>query len=118
MDDGHEVLSQLLWSVSSAMASACVAPVLLVNDQLNATCVEKKLEKVEPESGESVAVCDNNLLDEALDASDDQTLNTGALETHTGADVLDNSVSGIFFSKVTNLAIQIALLLVRRYSTI
>ncbi|KAJ3019792.1 hypothetical protein HKX48_001765 [Thoreauomyces humboldtii] len=100
VDDGHEVFSQLSWSVLSAAARARVAPIDCVDDQVNSTSVEKKFKDVESDTGKLIALGDNNLLDKAFDAFDDQTLNTGALEIHSLTDIFDNCASGILFGKI------------------
>lgn len=117
MNDGHEVLGKLLGPVLSSAPDASI-PFLVIDDQSNVASVENELEKLEPEADESIPVGDNNFLDKALDALDDQTAKTGAVVTNSRTDIFDNNVSGMLLNKIRNLSIQTSLLLARRYSAI
>ena len=111
MNNGHEVLCELLRSVSNPSVSFSI-PSLVIDDQSNVTCLENELEKLDPEADETVPVGDNNLLDQSLDAFDDQGAKTGAVEVNSRTDVFDNCPSGILFNKVRNLSIQISLMVI------
>ena len=107
MYDGHEVLGELLRSVSNPLVNASI-PFLIIDDQSNVTCVENKLEKFKPETDKSVSVSDNNFLDQSLDTLDDHGAKTGAVVVNSRTDIFDNSSSGILLNKVRNLSIQIS----------
>ena len=83
-------------------------PSFVIDNQSNVTCFENELEKLEPETDESVPMGDNNLLDQSLDRFDDQGAKTGAVEVNSRTDVFDNCPSRILFNKVRNLSIQIS----------
>jgi purine-nucleoside phosphorylase len=108
VNNGHEIFGELLRSVSNTLVVNVSIPSLIIDDQSSATCFENKLEKFEPKTDEAIPVGDNNLLDQAFDALDDQGAKTGAVEVNSRIDVFDNSPSGIFFNKVRNLSIQIS----------
>jgi hypothetical protein len=107
MNNGHEVLDKLLRSVSKSRVNVSI-PSLVIDDQSNMTCLENDSEKLEPETDKAVPVGDNNLLDQSLDAFDDQGAKTGAVVVNSRADIFDNCSSGILFNKVRNLSIQIS----------
>jgi len=74
VNDGHEVFGEL--SRAICCSHVLVIPSIAIDDQFNTTGVEKKFEKLDPESSESVAVGDNNFLDHSLDTRLDQGLLT------------------------------------------
>lgn len=78
------VFCKLLRSVSNPTVSFSI-PSLVTDDQSNVTCPENELEKMAPFCGtdEAIPEADNNLLDQSLDAFDDQGAKTGALEVNS-----------------------------------
>jgi hypothetical protein len=103
-----DVISELVGSVSNTLVVTVSNPSLVIDDQSNVTCFESKVEKLVPGTDETVPAGDNNLRDQSLDALDDQGAKTGAVEVKSRTDVFDNCPSGVLFSKMRNLSIQIS----------